>query len=273
MIPIFIICYERLHVLKQTVQSIRKCCSRYKLVFSDNASTYKPLLNYYDTIEKAGAIVYRNKTNDPFGNIAKNLRAYKTRFGIPKNYVVTDPDIQLQAKSDVLELFQHVLAKHSNIRAVGPMLRIDDIPNTYPLKKMVLERHRKIWNLPKFTLAWKGSRVRFVRFKIDSTFAMYRGAFNWQRLQPSFRMLQPYAARHLDWYVTVKNMTADQKLYLRRANRLSHWSGSWLRTHIQRSRSRSRKPSRPPPRKPRRKVPIRRRRTKKSRIIGRPRRK
>ena len=56
--------------------------------------------------------------------------------------MVTNPDIELESgPGDILRFDAHLLPKHPRAQVVGPMLRIDDIPDTYPLKREVIRRH------------------------------------------------------------------------------------------------------------------------------------
>lgn len=243
-IPIFIITFQRLNVLKEAVDSFkRNIATPFRIVISDNHSTYPPLLRYIDELEKEGALIYRNVSNNPFRNVFANIEDYKRKYN-PKYFVVTDPDIALDKNpGDVLELYKHLLNKNKHVHSVGPMLRINDIPNYYTLRDEVFKRHGSIWRLPTKTIKWKSMSVRYCRFPIDSTFGMYRGnsqfIFDKRRTKvPALRVHAPYTARHLDWYINPQNPSEDQKIYQRAASEVAHWSASFLNNrHMRRAKS------------------------------------
>jgi hypothetical protein len=205
------------------------------LVVHDTGSTYPPLLDYLAELERAGAIVYRNRlhiaTADNLNAVAETVEDFIARYGQSK-YVVTDPDIALceGCPPDVLALYAHVLDAIADIDAVGPMLRIDDIPGYYPLKQTVIKRHTEtIWQKQPLLLDWQGGEIAYQRTYIDTTFGMYRKGFRFRRMCNAARIYEPYWARHLDWYIDPANMSEDQRVYLATSTDVGHWGGVWLR--------------------------------------------
>ena len=237
MIPIFIITCDRLEMLKKSIESYYACIETpFKIVICDQGSTFKPMVRYLKFLGSNGMVeVYwrgkvnagqkRNLARDN-GMIAEVVEKYFK--GKPKtNYIVTDPDIMLDnANSDILELYSKILDFMPSVDVVGPMLRIDDIPDYYPLKKKLLNnsKHRKFHMSTVHLFAYKGTWVKYIFAKIDTTFGMYRAGAPWGRLKQGVRTFKPYWAKHLDWYVDPANLTDDQKYYMHRASRNAHWS-------------------------------------------------
>ena len=114
-------------------------------------------------------------------------------------------------------------------------MRIDDIPDYYPLKKLVLQKHNTFWhslnkrkksfiydaNNPKL----KPVKVEYIFAPIDTTFGMCRAGSTYTRKQKGIRTLPPFHARHLDWYLDPNNIPPDQQYYTKHANkRVAHWT-------------------------------------------------
>ena len=192
-------------------------------------------MNFLKRLGSNGAEIYwrgnvnvnkaRNVARDNI-RINENIQDYFKSH--PKsNYIVTDPDIFLDnVNEDILEAYAHLLNAMSGINVVGPMLRIDDIPKYYPLRNRLLKRsrHRDFHSREVHSVNYNGGQIRYIFAKIDTTFGMYRKGSQWYRLQEGIRILAPYSAKHLDWYIDPENLTKDQKYYMGRASRNAHWS-------------------------------------------------
>jgi len=231
-IPIFIISCNRLNVLRKAIESYRNSIKApIQLIIHDNSSTYEPLLSYLEEIKNDGALVYKSKeivdSDEKLNNVAITIQEWFSRHDAPY-YIVTDPDIALDSSGgDIIELYAYFLDLHPEINVVGPMwLRIDDIPDYYPLKNEVIRRHTKqFWHKTPHYISWKDSEIAYQDALIDTTFGMYRGGYKFQRLSKGFRVYEPYWARHLDWYINPNEMTDDQVYYMENASRVSHWGG------------------------------------------------
>ena len=242
-IPIFIISCNRLGCLQATIDSYKKyIATPYEIIIHDNNSTFKPLLDYLKQLEKEGVTVYYSTKSvaveKQLNNVAHTIDDwFKTHSA--SHYVVTDPDIALEGNcKDILELYAYLLDTIKNIDVVGPMLRIDDIPDFYPLKQKVIERHtEQFWHKTPLTLRWRTKTIQYQSAPVDTTFGMYRSGFKFHRLSIGYRIYPPYGARHLDWYINPALMHEDQLYYLQHASGVSHWSGALLREKIKKTNS------------------------------------
>ena len=148
-----------------------------------------------------------------------------------KYFVITDPDIELNnVNGDILEYYILLLNKF-NCDSVGPQLKIDDIPDYYPYKNIVLNKYKK-YNLfdknSKFTkiINYKDKEYFITQSKIDTTFQLI-SVNNIPIKFPtkkSIRTWAPYDAKHLDWYIDPNNMTDCQKYYTKKTTNISHWN-------------------------------------------------
>ena len=239
--PIFIITCNRIKILKESMRSYYDHIKApFEIVICDQGSTFKPTIEFLEKLESDGTIVYRWKENFNIGRkrnlrrnntgISENIQDYfKTH---PKsNFIVTDPDIFLDnVDGDILEVYAHILSVMPEIVAVGPILRIDDIPDCYPLKEKLLSSesgHAKALLKPRCTVGYKGRQIEYVSDRIDTQFGMFRAGTQWRRIKKgieAIRTLAPYSAKHLDWYICPENLTEDQRYYMWYASTNTHWS-------------------------------------------------
>jgi len=234
-IPIFIISFNRLTVLRRAVRSFRRLVPWTDLVILDNASDYPPLLEWYRWFERRGGTVLPGPPigDDPDGlsEAAERIEAFK-RTRPCEYYAVTDSDVSLEtARRDVLDIYATLLDRHPDQTVAGPMLRIRDIPSFYPAREWAFFHHkRQFWSEPpRHFLQWKNRRIWYQISGIDTTFALMRGDHVFRRAQPGIRVYHPCEALHLDWYLDPKNLADDQRLYLERASeKVAHWCAEWF---------------------------------------------
>jgi len=235
LIPIFIITCDRLEVLKQSIASYNACIGTpFEVVITDFGSTYQPTVEFLEELEWRGTEVYwEDKITNPdeLSKVGGYIQDYFKSH--PKsNYVVTDPDVALyNIEGDVLEVYSYLLRAYPTFSVVGPMLQIDDIPDCYPYKQKILSgemgMHKHFHSKPVQKVQYNGHDVRYINAHIDTTFGMYRATFPWRRLSSGnlgARVLSPYGAHHLDWYIDPSNMSEDQEYYTTHANpSIAHW--------------------------------------------------
>jgi GT2 family glycosyltransferase len=205
-IPVFIICFERVESLKKLVAWLESVGQR-KIIFIDNDSTYKPLIDYYDQSPHQVIRLYRN-----IGHTAPWMLDF-VRTLIPRDYyVVTDPDV-LPTDECPKDTMAHLLDINANFplhTKVGLGLKIDDLPTSYPLRDHVIQWEKQFWK----------TELRSDVFEagVDTTFALYKpGSYNYT-LHPSIRLGEPYLARHIPWYGDPAKQTDEDRYYKLRAN-------------------------------------------------------
>ncbi len=215
-IPIIIISFNQLYYLKQLITFLQN--KQYNnIIIIDNNSTYKPLLDYFDSISNQIKI-YKLDVNHGHLVFWKNKDLFKkyTRG----YYVITDADIVpiSDCPDDFLSLFKKLLNKNLQLTKVGFSLKIDDIPEYNNNKSKILDWEKKFGEL-------RTSNGNFIA-DIDTTFALYRpGVIDYQSnfFYSAIRTKYPYTAQHGGWYIDYKNLTAEQKYYLKTANQSASW--------------------------------------------------
>ena len=239
-IPIFIIIHDRLEVLKICLNSLKKINTKipYEIILCDNKSTYKPLIDWLKDQEDAGYQVYWNDTKHLFEGIQKSVNRWYKDNDSPY-YIVTDPDIELISLPDILEYYVHLFQTHPTCQVVAPLLKIDDIPNYYPAKNMVLKNlHNNYGKQKRIEIEWNNTKQKIIFAGVGCTFAMYKKGFIKKKDTSnkcpivSIRTESPYDARHLDWYINPKNMTEEQKRYCKKQELHTHWGTKHIRRFI-----------------------------------------
>lgn len=227
---LFIISFNRLFVLDKCLKSYLNYFSIEDIFIIDKGSDYKPLLDYYEEMILKGInVVYSDKmlfgADGPGGlnDLYIEIDKFKSGYDF---YAVTDPDIDLEGcEDDLLEVYSSILESNPNIDIVGPMLRIDDIPDFYPAREWCYTRHvQQFWYKHPNQIFVMNKNIYYQFAKIDSTFGLLRRDTKFQRLLQGKRVYHPYEARHLDWYIDPENMSDDQIYYQLNSNRrVSNW--------------------------------------------------
>jgi hypothetical protein len=197
-----------------------------RICLVDNASTYAPLLEWYD---QSPHLVVRLEEN--LGHLAPWRSNVINTHALGEAYVVTDPDVvpDRACPLDALDHFGRLLDSFPDVVKVGFGLRIDNLPRRYRLRRAVQAWESQFWVNP--------VRPGVYRAPIDTTFALYR-EHTPAAMEPALRTGWPYVARHLPWYADSKHPTDEDSYYALHARQdvtswqgesLPAWLASWLR--------------------------------------------
>lgn len=211
-IPIIINSRDRVGCLKQLVNWCLQGGYR-RIYILDNASTYKPLLAYYNFIEQhAGVAVVRISAN--LGHTALWRANVLYRLGISGMFVYTDSDILPveTCPTDVVRHLAELLVRYPDIDKAGPGLVTDDIADDY---RGTQEYEAGFYHVPLEKDVWFAS--------IDTTFALYRPGCPY-RTTKCIRTTGDMMARHLPWYMGKDNLPEDERYYVEHANSSSNWA-------------------------------------------------
>ena len=191
-IPIIINNFNRLTSLQQLLDAltIRGYTNIYIL---DNASTYPPLLDYYDTCPFP---VLRLSENLGFKALWKS--PLRKRF-CRDYYIYTDSDVVpvKECPNDFIDYFLRELKRHPLARKIGFSLRIDNLPDCYAHKDKVIR-----------------------------SFALYRPrvGLSRSRFVEAYRTPYPYQAEHLPWYNDSSNLSAEEQYYISHCKHVTEWT-------------------------------------------------
>ena len=112
-IPIFIITYNRLDVLKKTYIEAMKLSGDYVIVFCDNNSTYTHLIDWLKEKE-TNHKVYWNKTSNLYNEIENTVNAWYSEND-SEYFMIMDPDVVLECPPDVIDLLKYILDTNKNV--------------------------------------------------------------------------------------------------------------------------------------------------------------
>jgi hypothetical protein len=212
LIPIFIISYNRLDVLKQSIEKFEGD-GYHNLIIIDNASNDKKLLQY---LHKIPYKVYFLKQN--FGpRVLWECHLFDDII-TSDYYVLTDPDILpiAECPPNYVEYFYHIILKYPTKRKVGFSLKIDDLPEEYPFKYDIIRFESFYWENKII-----GEDILY-EAPIDTTFALYRPGFIFNNnFFDGIRTGYPYIARHLGWYYKNFNIQKQDEEYFTQENHFS----------------------------------------------------
>jgi hypothetical protein len=210
MIPVFIICRDRVTCLKKLVSWLEKT-KEADIYLIDNDSAYPPLGEYYEKVKHP--VIRTNKNEGPDSpwhcGIVNQVNAEK--------YVVTDCD-NVPSKECPLNLLSYLsesMDKYGNYPTIGLALRLDRIPNRNEIKDEIIWWESQFWDT-KVDDFWEARN--------DSNFAMYRrgGYRDCERL--ALRTDFPYVCDHETWMLDLNNLNEEQKYYQKRGDyRITNW--------------------------------------------------
>ena len=205
-LPIFINCRDRVECLAKLVDWLLSA-GYTNLILLDNASTYPPLLAYYDRIRSERVRVVMLGEN--LGHTALWDSGMLDLLEVRTPYVYTDPDV-LPGEAcppSFLQEFVRLLAAHPTFMKVGAALRYDDL--VFEDRAGTKERESLFYRVP---------LEKDVYFAVvDTTFARYRNA-RFYHLGPAVRVAGAYAFRHLPWYYEAGRVPEDERYYRAHAN-------------------------------------------------------
>lgn len=174
----------------------------------DNASTYEPLLDFYEHIP--AALIRTGRNLGPYAFWELGLHSAQS-----ERFIVADPDTVPApcCPSNLVQRLHQIMDKYQASK-VGPSLRLDNLPNCYSQKQRVLDWEAQFWQKP--TEAGDAYDAQ-----IDTTFALYEpGSLAWPPGR-YLRLAAPYLAEHLPWYEDSQRPTEECTYYR------SHVESKW----------------------------------------------
>lgn len=217
-IPVFINIFNRLTMTRTLADQVAALPNAVPILI-DNASTWPPLLDWYDRCPYDVIRLAENVGHHaPWLRVIPNAVEFQRQYG-GTQYVVTDCDLDIaDCPSDVLERLSEPFSWMRGIVKSGLSLRLDDLP---PWQGAVKQWESRWWRRP-----IQGGR--FYDALIDTTFAMYdcrtpvRVATKVVRTA-AVRSAPPYVARHMPWYLDGDDLDAENQHYFSTANNSNSW--------------------------------------------------
>jgi hypothetical protein len=204
--PVFLISFNRGPMLRTVIAAIRRLSRPTEIIIHDNGSSDPETLRILGDLEAGGISVARHPPiaqADDLNLVDRTVQAWFAGRAKPVRYVVSDCDVDLSvADPRALDVYDWLLDNVAQAACVGPMLRIGDIPPSYPLYNRVMNRHiEQFWrHRPSIIRPTPFGDVAVLGAMIDTTFALHRAGEPFRRMKPALRVYAPFEALHLDWY-------------------------------------------------------------------------
>lgn len=216
MIPVYVNTFNRLTTTRPLCQQIVELGGTPIII--DNASTWKPLLDWYDVCPYRVMRLTQN-----MGHHAPWTCGIMDQYPAPF-YAVTDCDLDLTGiPADALDVLQEPFGWGMGIVKSGFSLRIDDLPEYQTAVKQWESR----W--------WKRRiKNRWFNALIDTTFALYQSSTPHAIATTvvgvrAVRSAPPYTARHCPWYLDCENLDAENRNYFATSNSSNSWRPHGMR--------------------------------------------
>lgn len=221
-VPIFITNWNNLETgFRQLVDYF--LAADMKVNVLDNKSSYPPLLDYYESINKVVNIIHVGYNANTW---AFWQAGYNTEENTRTHYITTDADCPPDddCPKDLIECMVAILDELPSAVKVSPGLRIDNLPDWYNRKKAAIDCQTAVAKSPDWgatasaTVEVAGCKIH--RAITDTTLTMWRGGFrgegrfstnDWQLEQ--YRMEAPYLLKHVPWYANSSAPTAESVFY------------------------------------------------------------
>lgn len=215
--PVFVICRDRLSPLRQLVSWLESA-GMTNIIFIDNDSAYKPLLEYYNSTPYQVIRTGKNIGHTVVWSEGMAKALFPNQY-----YIVTDPDVipDEACPKNAVANFYELHCKYSDYQKVGFGLQIDDLPDHYKLKSHVIEWESQFWKEELEPGVYEAG--------VDTTFALYKPYTDFYMLHPSIRTGRPYTARHLPWYVDSEKIDPEEAFYRMHARQdVTSWNSDEL---------------------------------------------
>lgn len=207
-IPVFIISYNRLACLQKLISWL-ELKGFVNIIILDNNSSYEPLLSYLGGLSHKVISLKEN-----LGHLALYKCGLFDDVINSQYYILTDPDvIPIQdCPDDFLDIAYEFLQRNDEYTKVGMSLKIDDLPDYYEPKQIVIDWESQ-FHSPK--IEFEFDDIKMHRAIVDTTFALYRPAVdcNEKKWWSAVRTAYPYQARHLAWYDNSSEPTSEEIFY------------------------------------------------------------
>lgn len=216
-VPVFIPVRDRLGPLAELLTWL-EAAGHTEIWLIDNDSSWPPLVDF---LARTRHRVVRAGAN--LGHRSPWLTGTVQRHAFDRPYVVSDPDVipDEDCPRDAVTRLGEILARHPDLDKVGLGLRIDDLPEHYPLADAVRAWEARFWR--------DEIEPGVFRADVDTTFALYRPMRRRPRENAAVRTAAPYRARHRPWYLDPGSLSDEDRYYRDHADpTVSNWDRSEL---------------------------------------------
>ncbi|HHZ08727.1 MAG TPA: polysaccharide pyruvyl transferase family protein [Rhizobiales bacterium] len=204
-VPVFLVSAGRGETLRRAVGSIRRLATPTQVVVVDGGSEATGAPVGPPGQEGDGATVGNGRGADTDGEtdaVREAVARFFADWAEPQRYVVGDCDTDLSiARPDTLEVYGELLNRFRAAEAVGPMLRIADVPRSHPHFAPIMNGQiEQFWSRQPTTVATSWGVVACQNAAIGPAFALHRAGEPFRKTKEGLRTYEPFEARRLDWH-------------------------------------------------------------------------
>lgn len=202
--PVVLTNMNRYTTCKKMVEDLFRLNPSARITIIDNASTYPPLLDWYEKIKNDVEVVRHQANYGPWVFLNSGyIHTIKDKW-----FVYSDADLELNPEMPYnwQEIMQEYSLKYD--RKASLALRISDIPDHYEFKEVIRD-HQQV--------CWVPTDEKDVYLAItDMTFSM--DCDNKHRYE-SVRLAGNMEVKHVPWYIDFNNLDEEERYYLEHINR------------------------------------------------------
>jgi len=205
-IPIIIISKDRVSTLEKLIDQLL-LLGYTDITILDMASTYEPLLQFYETRHADFTVMYWENTGH---KALWNDDILKNHFNQYDWVCITDSDIELSIdtpKGFIEDMI--TVAKDYRVDKCGLAIKYKGISNQY-LRNIIEPIEAKYW---KHKLQHLSHSVYDAQ--VDTTLCVVRPD---QPFTYTAVRLADWPIKHMDWYIDFDNLTPEQQFYMDNAN-------------------------------------------------------
>lgn len=198
-LPIFLRCGNLGRRLHDLAAAYRQQSVRTELVLIDGGDSGEETQQAIGQLQQDGALV---RVIDPgtseqqAESLRRVIRLYFKRWSEPGRFALASGAIDFSTSSpDTLALYDELLDR-LQVDAVGPMLRIQDLPFGHPALGAEIAEH---WLQERTSCRTSLGPVSVVPASLIDGFALYRADDKHPPARSGLRVHHPYDARNLDW--------------------------------------------------------------------------
>ena len=213
-ITVLIIGYNQYTYIKNMVSQLEKYTN--DIIIIDNKSTYKPLLDYYETDYKYSLL-----------KMTKNLghKVYEEQFVnklVGSLFIITDPDLEFNSqlpKNFITQLIN--LSNEYKTGKIGFALEINS-PNIRP-ELTYANMPLKLWEGNFWNNKIQNSNYELYRAPIDTTFCLINKLYS--QYGVSIRVAGNFTCKHLPWYINFYDILLEDEYdeYLKNNISTNYW--------------------------------------------------
>lgn len=223
-IPIIIVSHNRLNCMINQLNALTQRGYR-NLHIADCGSSYPLLMEFLKLYDKKDFTVHYFDSGEAGPLVLE--RTYLGKMFAGDYNVMTDNDVIpcADCPEDFLEHFYNLMQEFKTDK-VGFGLKIDDLPDHYPLKQVVINHESAFWKKE------KELKPDVYHATIDTTFALNRPNFHGGYSTNAIRTGGKYQAHHFGWYMDYNNLPDDELFYHKLHPPAASWVNWWNRVKV-----------------------------------------